>query len=96
MQNSLFEALFLGKINPFERKVEYTPERRELNKKIQDEKRYFIEKLSADDSKRFEELESLLTHKTLDTDVEVHSHGFALGILLVLECLTMRDRVINK
>jgi hypothetical protein len=48
------EALFDGKIIPWERRNTNSAERKMLEEKIENEKRYFIGKMSLDDSTRFE------------------------------------------
>jgi len=53
MPYSIMEALFNGKVIPWERRNTNSDERKALERKIEDEKRYFIEKMSLDDGKRF-------------------------------------------
>jgi hypothetical protein len=96
MSKSIFEALFFGKINPFERDTKLTAERKELIDKIQAEKKYLTDKLSAEDCKHFDELQVLLTQATLDTEVDVYSHGFSAGVMLILEVLEMRESIIKE
>lgn len=61
MSYSIMEALFDGRIIPWERRCTITPEHRALVDKIGKEKSHFIEKMSLDDCKRFDELEQLFT-----------------------------------
>lgn len=96
MSRSLFEALFYGRISTWERKVTLTPERKELERKIESEKRHFIEKMSLDDVQRFEKLENLYVQSSEENDVDVFSHGFIMGSLIMLEVLAGRDSVINE
>jgi hypothetical protein len=96
MSKSIFEALFFGKINPFERGAKLTAERKELSEKIQSEKKYLTDKLSAEDGERFDRLQTLLTQETLDTEVDVYSYGFSTGVLLILEVLEMRENIIKE
>lgn len=59
MSYSIMEALFDGRVIPWERRSNLTAERREIEEKIQKERRYFIGKMSLDDCQRFEQLENL-------------------------------------
>jgi hypothetical protein len=58
------EALFDGRVIPWERRANITDERRKVEEKIQQEKRHFIEKMSLDDCQRFEQLENLYGERT--------------------------------
>ena len=62
-----------------------TDEYRAINKKIESEKRYFMEKMSLDDCKRFQELEGLYETAAHCEEVDLYAHGFTLGTLLMLE-----------
>lgn len=95
MQRSMMKALFEGGVIPWERHSTHTPERKALEAKIEDEKRYFIEKMSIDDCQRFQKLEDLLSKAAGDEDVETYSHGFTLGALLMLEVMQLKDKTIN-
>jgi len=85
MQKSIFESVYYGKNVPYERRVNLSPERRELEGRINAEKQYFAEKLSPDDCRRFEELVNLYSQANLDDEVNIFSHGFTVGALLLLE-----------
>jgi hypothetical protein len=90
------EALFDGRVIPWERRNTHTPERKELEAKIQNEKRYFIEKMSLDDCQRFEALEGLYNDSAFDEEVDIYSHGFTLGALLMLEIMEKKAGIINE
>lgn len=90
---SIMEVLFNGRYIPWERRGHMTEERREIEEKIQREKRYFIEKMSLDDCQRFEKLENLYGNATHMEEVDIYSHGFALGVLLTLEVMETRERM---
>lgn len=95
MSDSIMQALFDGQIIPWERRSNHSPERKELEEKIESEKQYFLEKMSAEDGKRFEELERLYHQATFDEEVNTYSHGFTLGTLLMMEVLQKKEEVIN-
>ncbi|MCL2857599.1 MAG: hypothetical protein FWE19_07790 [Oscillospiraceae bacterium] len=81
------EALFDGRVIPWERRVELTGKRKSALQKIESEKRYFIEKMSLDDCRRFEEFEGLLVSEHHCEDVDTYAHGFTLGALIMMEVL---------
>lgn len=51
---SVLSDLYHGHINAWERRPNRTVESKAINRKIEDEKRYFIQKLSLDDVERFD------------------------------------------
>jgi len=63
MSYSIMEALFDGKVIPWERHNTDSAERKALGKKIESETRYFLEKISLDDCQRFQALENLFTER---------------------------------
>lgn len=95
MNKSIMAALFDGRVIPWERRNTHTPERRALEAKIEDEKRYFIEKMSLDDCQRFEKLETLYQDAAFDEETEIYSYGFTLGATLMLEVMQHRDKIIG-
>jgi len=96
MTYSIMEALFVGRVIPWERHNLMSAERKALEEKIQKEKRYFIEKMSLDDCKRFEELEGLYNEAGLDEEVDIYSNGFTLGALLMMEVMAKKQEIIDE
>lgn len=96
MAYSIMEALFDGRVIPWERRNVMSAERKALEKKIEDEKRYFIQKMSLDDCQRFQAFVDLLSAAGLDEEVDVYSHGFTLGTLLMLEVMEKKGEIINE
>ena len=96
MPYSIMEALFDGKIIPWERRNTNSAERKALEERIENEKQYFIGKMSLDDGKRFEAFVDLYTEAAYDEEVEIYSHGFTLGALLMLEVTAKKETIINK
>lgn len=96
MAYSIMEALFDGRIIPWERSSVHTPERMALEERIQKEKKYFVEKMSLDDCQRFQALEGLYSEAAFDEETGVYSHGFALGALLMLEVMEKKATIINE
>ena len=96
MAYSTMEALFDGRIIPWERRVEITDERRDIEKRIESEKRYFISKMSPDDCERFKQLDELYRSAAHSEEIDIYSHGFTLGAMLILEVLGKQEKIINK
>jgi len=55
----MLRETYFGKVIPWERKNRKCAEQSEIVKKIEDEERYFVQKLSLDDCERFQKLSSL-------------------------------------
>lgn len=91
----IMEALFYGRIVPWERSNADTPERKALEEKIDREKRHFVEKMSMDDCKRFQDLESLYVQSAFDEQEQIYMHGFTLGALLMMEVMENKESIIN-
>ena len=96
MSKSIFEALFYGRINAWERRASQSRERKEIECKIQAEKGYFKENMTADDYQRFQVLESLYTQASEDEEIGIFAHGLTLGALIMLEVMTGQEGVINE
>lgn len=95
MSFPIMEALFNGRIIPWERSNADTPERKALEEKIEHEKRHFVEKMSMDDCKRFQDLENLYLQSSFDEQEQIYIHGFTLGALLMMEVMENKEGVIN-
>ena len=92
----MLTALFNGKIAPWERKFNHSPNRSKLEKKIESETQYFNEKLSSDDCQRLEKLFNLLGQANCDEEVDVYLHGFTLGSLMMMEVMDKKGDIINE
>jgi len=86
---SILEKLYFGRIAPWERRTNRSEERRELGRKIEDEKRYFIQKMSLDDCQRFQALDGLYSQANEFEQIDAFSSGFKLGIMLM--CAVFMD-----
>ncbi len=84
---STLKSLFDDGICPFEDIVPRDPQYRAINQKISGEKRYFIGKMSPDDTRRFEELEKLYSESTSIYACDCFIYGFRLGASLMIEVL---------
>jgi len=86
---NILDDLYNGKISAWERRRIKTAEENAINRKIEDEKRYFLGKMSLDDVQRFQTLENLYTQAHEFSEVDVFHYGFKLGIMLM--CAVVND-----
>lgn len=82
--SAILADLYYGRISPWERRPIRSAESREIDRKIEDEKRYFIQKMSLDDCQRFQELENLYTQSSGAEQVDAFTYGFKLGAELMI------------
>jgi hypothetical protein len=82
-RRTIFESLYYGDIIPFERKVQRTKENIALHKKIENELRYFAEKMSLDDNKRFEEFQNLHAQSSGYEQEDAFAYGFKFATMLM-------------
>ena len=82
--SAILADLYYGRISPWERSPTRSAESREIDRKIEDEKRYFIQKMSLDDCQRFQELENLYSQSSGAEQVDAFTHGFKLGAKLMV------------
>ena len=87
MKNILYD-LYCGNINPQELRSAHASEYKALNRKIEDEKRYFVQKMSMDDCERFQKLENLYVEANDFERFNSFSHGFKLALMLACECFS--------
>lgn len=96
MQFSILEALYDGKIIPWERQRSQSPERLALEMKIENEIKYFTERMSSADCQRFEKLEGLYYEAVLEETVGIYSHGFTFGALLMMKVMVKGGELTMK
>ncbi len=77
--------LYFGNVSPWELPPSHTVEYREISCKIESEEQYFTSKMSEDDYQRFEDYKTLLWQLNSMDDIDIFSHGFKLGTLLMME-----------
>ena len=96
MGNSIFEAMFYGKIIPWERRKTLNAERNEVEQNIKAGMDYFMEKLSPDDRQRIDELVSLYTQAGEDDDVDIFAYGFTMGVCIMLAVSDRWEGMVNE
>lgn len=84
---SILRELYAGNITPGERRPPHGKEYLDAYRKLKDEERYFIEKMSLDDCQRFQALSDLYTQLMAIDAENIFSSGCALGMLLTLDVM---------
>ena len=85
----IFFDLYHGRFSAWQRRPVRTDENRALNRKIEDEKRYFSQKMSLDDFQRLIALENLYTESSDYEQTDAFAYGFKLGTTLM--CAVFMD-----
>lgn len=89
--NRILTDFYYGRISPWERRPIQSAEGREINRKIEDEKRYLIQKMSLDDCRRFQVKENLYLQSSDLEQFGTFSCGFKLGTELMIAVLVDRQ-----
>lgn len=95
MENVL-RGLYNGKIIPWERREPRNETLLEIIRKIEDEERYFIQKMSLDDCQRFQALTKLYSELNGIEEENVFSYGFTLGLLLMMDVMKEAENLCNS
>jgi len=95
MENIL-HGLYNGKIIPWERKEPRNEALLEIVRKIEDEERYFVQKMSLDDCQRFQALSKLYSELSSIGEENVFSYGFTLGLLLMADVMKEAETLSNE
>jgi len=82
MKNILHD-LYYGYFSAWERSPIRTREHQAINRKIEDEKEYFVQKMSMDDCQRFESLEDLYSQSSDCEQADAFSYGFKLAVMIM-------------
>jgi len=78
---NVFRDLYNGEFMPFERRPICNDENR-VNIKIEDAKRYFVQKMSLDDVEKFQKLEDLYMDSSHYEQEGAFAYGFKMGLML--------------
>lgn len=82
---NILHGLYNGNIIPWERHRPNNEKQLELIQKVEIEERYFMEKMSLDDCKRFQELSNLHSEILAEEENNIFSYAFTLGLLLMMD-----------
>lgn len=93
---SIMEALYNGKIIPWERRARRSDEHKEIERCIECERRHFTKEMSPEECMRFEQLENLYLTANCCDEADLYSHAFSLGMLLMFEALERGEDMIGE
>ncbi len=92
---SILRSLYKGDIIPWERRNPNSEKHREILRKIEDEERYFMAKMSLDDCERFQVLSSLHMQFFTAEEDNLFSYAFMLGMLLTMDVMKEAEGILN-
>ena len=92
---SILHGLYNGNIIPWERRNPPSEHQQEILRKIEDEEKYFMAKMSLDDCQRFQELSHLHLELSTVGEDNLFSYAFALGMLLTMEVTKEAEGLFN-
>ena len=93
---SILNGLYTGAIIPWERRNPASAQQRDILRKLEDEERYFIAKMSLDDCDRFQKLSQLQAEFSVIGEEQLFSYAFTLGMLLAFEVTSAAPGVFNN
>lgn len=79
MKQNFINDLYYARYRPYERKVQQSAEMIAVNQRIEKERAYFLEKLSPEDCRRFQELEDLFARSSGYHSVDAFGFGLRYG-----------------
>jgi len=83
MPKNVLHDLYNGQFNASVRRSTGTAEGLAVRRKIDAENRYFMQKMSPDDCRRFEELDNLYFKYSDFEQADAFAYGFRLGTILM-------------
>ena len=92
----VFNDLYHGRFRAWERRPHRTEENKAVNRKIEDEKRYFIQKMSIDDCQRFQALEDLYTQASDFEQIDAFACGFKQGAIIMCAIFMNEDELTHS
>ena len=93
---SILHGLYNGHIIPWERRNPHSEQQRKFLRKLEDEERYFMAKMSLDDCERFQKLSQLQSDFSAISEEHLFSYAFTLGMLLALEVTGTAESLFNN
>lgn len=84
---NILRGLFNGNIIPWERKDPHNERQHKIIRMLEEEERYFMEKMSLDDCQRFQALSQLHSELLSQEEENIFSYGFTLGMLMMLDVM---------
>lgn len=93
---SILRDLHNGNVIPWERRNPRNEEQLEIVRKIESEERYFMEKMSLDDCKRFQDLSNLHSLLSNMDEDDFFSYSFSLGALLIMDVMKEAETIFEE
>ena len=90
---SILQGLYTGDIIPWERRSPPDDRQREILRKLEDEERYFMAKMSLDDCDRFQKLSQLQAELAVIGEEQLFSYAFTLGLLLAADVASQVEAI---
>ena len=92
MKNATLHDLYYGRVSSWERCCANSPEHKEIDRKIESERKYFVGKMSLDDCQRFQSFENLYAQSSDMEQADAFSCGFRLGVCLMAEAFVGKEQ----
>jgi hypothetical protein len=80
---NILRELYFGRVSRWERRINRTAEEMAVENKIQAEKKYFAETMTAEDFRRLRELENLYGEFRGFEDMRTFNFAFSFGVMLM-------------
>ena len=93
---SILQGLYTGDIIPWERRSPPNDRQRDILRKLEDEERYFMSKMSLDDCDRFQKLSQLQAELSVIGEEQLFSYAFTLGLLLAMDAMKESETVFSS
>lgn len=93
---NILREFFRGRIPGWEPRASRNAEESSINHKIEAEKKYFSETMSAEDFKRLEKLEDMYIAAHFFSSERTYSHAFMLGVMLMCAVFSEYCEVTGK
>ncbi len=92
---TILRGLYNGDIIPWELRNPQSEQQREILRKLEDEERYFMAKMSLNDCQRFQELSHLHMELSTSGEEQLFSYAFTLGMLLTMDVMKEAEGIFN-
>lgn len=92
----VLRGLYNGHIIPWERRCPPDDRQREILRKLEEEERYFMAKMSPNDCERFEALSRLNGELSMIGEEQLFSYAFTLGLLLAMDVVKEAEMLYNN
>ncbi len=95
MCDVVLKAIFNGDILPWEQKISRSPVYKELSKKIEKEREFFMRDMSKEEKNRFDDYHCLLMERNSEEFNNCMFQNFMLGISVGMEIIEGKQKIIE-